>query len=102
MRGRGKEAGPFSQRPVVSFRSREQNKSATSRPSSPGALITLNTLRGETRAVCAPINPPAFFLCNLKQNSISAAVAAGHNKYISSNFGSGGCQNSRARFNPKS
>lgn len=45
----------------MSLRSRERNKSAASRPSSPGAPITLNTLHGETRAVCAPINPQAFF-----------------------------------------
>lgn len=81
-RGRGEEDGNFSQR-SVSFWSREQNRAAALRPSSPGAPITLTT-----RATCASINPPAFFLYDLKQNSTSAEVATGHNKYISSNFSS--------------
>lgn len=72
-------------------------KAAASRPSSPGALITLNT-----PAICASINPQATFLYDLEQNSTSAAVAAGHNKYISGSFSSQRCQNPCAKFQPKS
>ena len=91
--GRSRERRGGKEGRNLSQRSREQNKAATSHPSSPGALITLNT-----QAICPSINPQAIFLYNLKQNSTSAAVAAGHNKYISSNFGSWRCQNPGAKF----
>lgn len=74
--------GNFAQRPV-SFRSGEQSRAAAPCPTSPGAPITLNI-----PAVCASINSPAIFLYNLKQNSTSAPVAAGHNEYIPSDFSS--------------
>lgn len=84
---RGGKGGRHFPRRRLSFRSREQNKPVAWRPTTWSTHPTYCP-SWSAHAVRASVTPQPFCLCSLRQDSSSAAVAAGHRKYVSSNLSS--------------